>query len=170
MLLLVGDGAAKASLQSLVKELDGQLDFDLHDRVRFLPYQPREQLAESLSAGDVHVVSMHENITGCLCPSKLYGILAAGRGVIAVADSRTDLARTVAEHQLGWSCRPGDHVAIARCVSQACRGPEGETPSNDSPWVGAEMGRRARQLAETHFDRQVVTDQFKNLLDSLCET
>ncbi len=157
VLMLVGDGAAKPSLQQQVESLDGQVDFDLKDRIRFLPYQPREQLAESLSAGDVHIVSMHQSITGCLCPSKLYGILAAGRGVIAVANPDTDLAQTVSQNELGWVCQPGSHEEIAECVKQACLSPEG----------CAEMGQRARQIAESTFDRKVVTGRFKELLDSV---
>ena len=95
---------------------------------------------------------------------------AAGRGVIAVADERTDLARTVAKHRLGWTCKPGDHVAIARCVREASNGATGQ-PSSDVPSpIGMEMGRRARRLAETTYDRRVVTEQFKEMLDSLCGT
>ena len=157
VLMLVGDGAAKLSLQQQVENLNKDVEFDLNDRIRFLPYQPREKLAESLSAGDLHVVSMHESISGCLCPSKLYGILAAGRGVLAVADDSTDLCQTVARDNLGWTCRPGDHEAIARCVAEA----------SERPADCVEIGKRARQLAVSPYDRQVVTEQFKMLLDSV---
>ena len=157
VLMLVGDGAARPLLQQQVRDLAKQVDFDLTDRVRFLPYQPREKLAESLSAGDVHVVSMHESITGCLCPSKLYGILAAGRGVIAVADEATDLCQTVAAEKIGWTCKPGEHEAIARCVAAA----------SEHPDDCANAGQRARQLALSTYDRRVVTKKFKTLLDSV---
>lgn len=155
VLMLVGDGAAKRSLEQQVERLNVDTSFDLNERIRFLPYQPREKLAESLSAGDLHVVSMHESITGCLCPSKLYGILAAGRGVLAVADEATDLCQTVKRHDLGWTCRPGDVRGIASCVAEASERP------NDCE----NAGLRARELAISTYDRKVATEQFKTMLD-----
>ncbi len=148
VLLLVGDGAAKQDLQSITSESP-------NDRVRFLPYQPREELAESLSAADLHVVSMHENITGCLCPSKLYGILAAGRPVLAIADRATDLCQTVRDNELGWCCDPGDSEAIAQAVADA---------ATDSA-ARLAAGERARRVACEQFDRKVVVTQFSKLLN-----
>ncbi len=146
MLLLVGDGAARSDLQSQAAAMSAS-------RVRFLPYQPRETLAHSLSAADIHVVSMHENIAGCLCPSKLYGILAASRPVLAVASPETDLCRCVTRHQLGWCCPPGDRQAIAKTVAV----------SRDDELRSA-AGCRARQVAESHYDRKVVTEAFSQMI------
>lgn len=150
VLLMIGEGAARPQLQSVAKRFS-------QDRVRFLPYQPREQLSESLSAADLHVVSMHENVSGCLCPSKLYGILAAGRPVLAIADETTDLRQIVDEHRLGWCCQPGDPKAIAESVRQAA--------SEATERMSA--GQRARQLACRQFDRRVVTRQFSQMLEEL---
>lgn len=149
VLLLVGDGAARADLQSQIAE-------DRSGRVRILPYQPRSELSTSLSAADLHVVSMHERISGCLCPSKLYGILAAGRPVLAIAAAETDLCRTVAQHDLGWCCMPGDAEAIAKCVAMAAE--------NREQLLSA--GQKARSLASRQFDRIVVIGQFKEMLIS----
>lgn len=159
VLMLVGDGAAKSQLI----EHSGPADSDQNpnsdqvkgsDRVRFLPYQPREKLAESLSAADLHVVSMHPNITGCLCPSKLYGILAAGRPALAIGDSKTDLCQTVNEFDIGWTVEPGSPKLIAESVARAASEVE----------ACVAMGNRARQIALRHFDRPVVFKQFRDLL------
>jgi glycosyltransferase involved in cell wall biosynthesis len=150
VLMLIGDGAVRPRLQSVAERL-------AEGRVRFLPYQPREQLSESLSAADLHVVSMHENISGCLCPSKLYGILAAGRPVLAIADETTELAQTVSEHQLGWRCQPGDPREIAEAIRQAASDPRARISA----------GQRARQLACRQFDRRVVTGKFTEMLDEI---
>ena len=40
---------------------------------------PREKLGDALAAGDVHLVTLRPRIPGLLVPSKIYGILAAGR-------------------------------------------------------------------------------------------
>lgn len=150
LLLLVGDGVARAKLMSMVSG-------DPEANVRFLPYQPRNELSTSLSAADLHVVSMHERITGCLCPSKLYGILAAGKPVLAVSAKDTELYRTVDEHELGWCCEPGDADKIALAVAQAQQDPEAITSASQN----------ARILACEEFDQTRVLMQFKDMLQCL---
>ncbi len=161
-LLLVGNGASRNRLLECTAGLNLPAG-----RVQFVDYQPRNRLAESLSAADVHVVSMHENITGCLCPSKLYGIMAAGRSVIAIADPRTDLSQTVAERDLGWCVAPGNPQAIANAVAEAVtekrRG--GQLCASEH-----EVGFReriARKAALEQFDRPVILNRFAQLLHGL---
>lgn len=173
VLLLVGDGAAKQQLKAQAATLQPPTTTSpstttsptnpppetrnpLLSKIRFLPYQPREELAQSLSAADLHVVSMHENISGCLCPSKLYGILAAGRPVLAIASETTDLCQTVMEHKLGWRCDPGDSQAIAQAVAAAAQDKTRHT-----------IGQQARAIACKHYDKAVVTQQFKTMLQEL---
>lgn len=146
VVLLVGDGAMRAKLAAEVQENDKEVGKQnaAPRRVFFLPYQARNRLCESLSAADLHVVSMHEAITGCLCPSKLYGILAAGRPLIAIAPAQTDLARTVLEHQVGQVASPGDAAAIASQIANLL--------SRDSQNVN----HRCRNLALSRYDRAGV--------------
>lgn len=148
-LLLVGNGASRDRLIAQADSLDLR-----SGRVRFVNYQPREELAQSLSAADLHVVSMHENITGCLCPSKLYGIMAVGRSVLGIADPRTDLCRSIKEQQLGWCVPPGSPTAIAKAVAQA----EKVLATNSA------LNRRSRENAERNYDRGVIVDRFTDLL------
>lgn len=155
-LLLVGNGASRDRLLQHMASLQMP-----EGRVDFVNYQPRHRLAESLSAADVHVVSMHQDVTGCLCPSKLYGIMASGRPVIGVADSETDLCETVREHALGWTVPPGSPAAIASAVAKAA-----QERCND-PGAFDQRGNRARQVAREHFDRPVIVSRFAALLDRL---
>ena len=60
---------------------------------RFMGYQPRELLADSLSSADVHVVGLARGPSGYVVPSRLYGILAVGRPVIAAADGDSETAQ-----------------------------------------------------------------------------
>lgn len=152
VLLLVGDGASRLDLLKLAENSP-------HGRVQFLPYQPREQLSESLSAADLHVVSMHENIIGCLCPSKLYGILAAGRPVLGIASEQTDLVQTIVKNEVGFCCEPGQPAKIATLVQEAANNQE----------TCKTYGNQARLIARQYFDRPVVTAQFREMIDSLSE-
>ena len=156
VLLLVGDGAMRARLADQVEENDKDLVAGHQNgsskRVFFLPYQPRNRLCESLSAADLHVVSMHEAIAGCLCPSKLYGILAAGRPLIAIAPLETDLSRTVLKHRVGQVALPGDAGAIAVQIASLL--------SRDSH----DENQRCRDLAVSNYDRSVVLKTLTNAL------
>ena len=156
-LLLVGNGASRGKLLEHTARLNLP-----PGRVEFVYYQPRDQLTESLSAANVHVVSMHENVTGCLCPSKLYGIMAAGRTVIAVADPQTDLCQTVRERDIGWCVPPGSPSAIADAVVQA----EAESRrTSTSDFVNRQ--RRSRDAAIRHFDRPVIVKKFSQILANI---
>ncbi|NUT56479.1 MAG: glycosyltransferase family 4 protein, partial [Thermoleophilia bacterium] len=75
VVVLIGSGALGGTLAEQARR-DGL------DNVRFLPYQPRERLPESLATGDVHVVGLARGLAGYVVPSRLYGILAAGRPVV----------------------------------------------------------------------------------------
>ncbi len=77
--LMIGGGAKMDALRRSVAE-SGLTNF------RFERYQPREALADSLSAADVHLTSLLPELEGLIVPSKIYRILAAGRPAIFIGD------------------------------------------------------------------------------------
>jgi colanic acid biosynthesis glycosyl transferase WcaI len=77
LFLFVGDGPRKPWLEAEVTRRGLA-------NVRFLPFQPRERLSQSLSAGDVHIVTMEDKVAGLVVPSKMYGVMAAGRPYVFV--------------------------------------------------------------------------------------
>ena len=97
--LLVGDGAAKRRLMETAAERR-------LDNVRFLPYQPKSRLGESLAAADVHLIPLQKGLAGYIVPSKLYGILAVGRPYIAAVDAASEVATITREHQTGLRIDP----------------------------------------------------------------
>lgn len=92
--LYVGEGPRRAWLEAEVERR--QLG-----NVSFLPFQPRQRLAESLSAADLHLVSMQSNICGLVVPSKMYGVLAAGRPALFLGPPQSEVARLLDEHACG---------------------------------------------------------------------
>ena len=114
--VLVGDGASRARLEQTAR--DKQLN-----NVRFLPYQPQAELAHSLSAADLHLVPLDARVTGCIVPSKLYGILAAGVPSLVVADDRCEASRVIRESGAGWVVSPGDPEFIARTIARCAENP-----------------------------------------------
>ena len=145
--LLIGDGASRAHLES--RSRAAQLS-----NLRFLPYQPQSALAHSLSAADLHLVPLDARVTGCLVPSKLYGILAAGVPALVVADEHCEASRVVRESGTGRHVFPGNPERLAEEIVW-CAAHRNEL---------RQMGCRARLLAERDYDRKTATTRFAQLL------
>jgi glycosyltransferase involved in cell wall biosynthesis len=120
--------------------------------VEFLPFQDREDLSESLGAADVHLVGLRRGLAGAIVPSKVYGILAAGKPYIAAVDPGTEPALIADETGCGVRVEPGDARALADCVL-TMRGADLET-----------MGKRGREALESRFERRPATDRYERVL------
>jgi glycosyltransferase involved in cell wall biosynthesis len=151
--LLIGGGALEAELKERVLELG-------LSNVRFLAYQPKSMLAESLSAADVHLVPLDPRVASCLMPSKLYGALASGTPIVTVAPDDCELAELTRRHHIGLVARPGNPSAIAVAISALAQR-NGHLH---------EMSARARQLAEQEYDRRHVTSRIASLFAKLFDT
>jgi glycosyltransferase involved in cell wall biosynthesis len=90
----VGEGAKKPKLQEMVAR------YGLTN-VQFLPYQPMDRLAETLSAGDISVVCLEMGHTGISVPSKAYGVMAAGTPILGMLDPLGEVAQTIKETGCG---------------------------------------------------------------------
>ncbi len=150
--IIIGSGARRSELVGLTRLLEA-------DKVHFLPFQERSTLSLSLSAADVHVVGLTRGLAGYVVPSRLYGVLAAGRPVIAAADAESETAQLVAEVDCGIVVPPGDPLALARAI-RAAHGGEFDL---------AEMGRRARAYAELESDRLTAVQRYRDVIGDLQE-
>jgi len=148
--MIIGSGARRSELIALARLLEA-------DSVHFLPYQKRSVLSLSLSAADVHVVGLTRGLAGYVVPSRLYGVLAAGRPVIAAADPESETAQLVAEVGCGVIVPPGDPFALARTIRAA----------HDGAYDLAEMGRRAREYAVAESDRLIAVGRYRDVLGEL---
>ena len=142
--LFIGKGADEGRLRRLV-EAQGL------GNVSFLPYQPKEALGETLGAADVHLVPLQRGVAGCIVPSKVYGIMAAGRPFIASMESDAEAARTAREHGCGMVIPPDDPAALAEAI-RWCRSHPNEL---------ARMGANARAALLAHYDRPIATRRFE---------
>jgi len=149
--LFVGEGGAKARLQALAAE------WDLRN-VSFYPYQPKDQLSESLGVADVHLIPLQKGLAGCIVPSKLYGILAAGKPFIAAVDDDSEVARIAHESQTGVVIPPDSVPKLIEAIHWCLSNPE----------KLAIMGQQGRRLAETTFDRPIATAKFEEVVRAAC--
>lgn len=103
----VGEGPRKADLRAEATNRG-------LDNVRFFPYQPFETLAHSLSAADMHLVTMQPELEGLVVPSKLYGVLAAGRPALFLGPAGSEAARVLHDHDCGAVLPQPTGRALAR--------------------------------------------------------
>lgn len=126
----------------------------LSERFHFKPYQPFDRLSLSLSAADVHLVTLKSALEGLVVPSKFYGILAAGRPIAYVGDPDSELAEILSTGRCGQAVRPGAARELAERLSEWAASPE----------LCRAMGRRARELYEARFDENRALEKWKRLL------
>ncbi|MDX1434803.1 MAG: glycosyltransferase family 4 protein [Gammaproteobacteria bacterium] len=147
--VLIGDGVRRGDIERRVAERG-------LGNVVFKPYQPRARLGDSLTAADVHVVSLRPQMEGLMVPSKFYGIAAAGRGVLHVGDRGGELARLVETARCGVAVAAGDGAALAACIRDLAGDPER---------VHA-LGEAARALFERRFDRSLAMSAWRAALEA----
>ncbi len=102
----------------------------------FLPYQPRESLADGLAVADVHLACQLQSLEGLLVPSKCYGIFAAGRPLIFVGDPDGEMSEILRSAGCGMAVADGNGAGLAERILQLKR----------EPGLRLDMGRRARAL------------------------
>jgi len=149
--VVIGGGLGMDGLMRQVTEHGLQRSF------RFMPYQNQATLKDSLSVPDVHWISLKPELEGLLFPSKLYGIAAAGRPIVAIGSTSGELAQLVQKHQCGLAIEQGDAEGLALALTAL---------STDSQRC-ATMGRRARIMLDDIYTRRKAFDLWQTLLKSL---
>jgi glycosyltransferase involved in cell wall biosynthesis len=81
-LVFVGDGARRAEVEAAAAGAGN---------IRFLDFLPAAKIPSVLAAADAHVITVKRGLEGVVVPSKMYGILAAGKPIVAVAPGETDV-------------------------------------------------------------------------------
>ena len=112
-------------------------------RVEFHPGVDLAVLSDGLTAGDLHLVTLRAGVEGLLVPSKIYGILAAGRPAIYVGPAGSEIASILADGRCGISVSNGDVDALV----QAIRG------YVDDREQRLAQGVLARRVFEERYDR-----------------
>jgi len=109
--LFIGGGAGMAEIRARGRP-----------NVRWLPYQPFDQLRFSLAAGDVHVVSLGDAMAGIVHPCKVYGAMARGRPILYLGPPASHVTEMMTEADFGWQVRHGDvegAAAVIRTILEA---------------------------------------------------
>jgi hypothetical protein len=147
--VFIGGGYGKREIEEFIKK---------HHiaNILSLPYQPLDELKFSISAADVHLVTMGENMVGIIHPCKIYGAMAAARPILYLGPSPSHISEILDAHPIGWSVRHGDLKEAVETIRRIM-----STPSSRLH----EMGKTARQLIEDNFSKASLCDTFCDAVD-----
>lgn len=138
--VFIGGGVVK-------RDIDTWVATERPPNVLTLPYQPLTELRNSLSAADVHVVSIADEAVGVVHPCKVYGALAVGRPVIALAPRDSYVADILANHDVGWLVQHGEIERLTQLLRELPDLPESRLQA---------MGAAAKAAAATIFARTTL--------------
>lgn len=148
LVLSVGGGAAK-------KEVDDLVAAGANNIVS-LPYQPLEQLRYSLSAADVHVVAMGNDMVGVVHPCKVYGAMAVGRPVLLLGPADCHINDLIERYRIGWRVEHGDVNAAKQVLRDILATPAEELQA---------MGERAAEAISLGLSKSRLTAQLSDVLE-----
>jgi colanic acid biosynthesis glycosyl transferase WcaI len=144
-----GKGSGRADLEARCAGLTN---------VRFVDLQPLERLNDWLGLADVHLLPQLADAADLVMPSKLTGMMASGRAVLATAHPDTELGRVVTQDAAcGVIVPPEDAAAMADALRALAA----------SPAHRAELGANGRRYAEREMSRDVILGRFEAQLQAL---
>ena len=86
------------------------------ENIRFIPFQPIEQLRSVMEAGDLHLVTMRESASGMLVPCKFYSGLTVGRPTIFAGPENCEISDVINHYKCGAVVSPTDGQALAEMI------------------------------------------------------
>jgi glycosyltransferase involved in cell wall biosynthesis len=145
--LFIGDGAKRQWLESQAKQRK-------LDNIIFKPYQDFSKLSYSLSVGDVHLISLIPELEGLIVPSKLYGVMAAGRPSLFVGSDEGEIKRILAESNCGRSTLIGEADNLANEIITLYKDKE----------LLYQISKNARSEYMKKYDKPVALQNWQSLL------
>jgi hypothetical protein len=146
-LVFVGDGAQRANLQAAATGAEN---------IRFLDYFPYSKIPSVLAAADAHVVTVKRGLEGVVVPSKMYGILAAGKPIVAVAPRETDVVSLGIQQGFAVAADPDKPSELVNIVRELL------ADMNRLKTIG-----QAARAASPGYDRVQELQKFVKIFDDL---
>jgi colanic acid biosynthesis glycosyl transferase WcaI len=152
LFLIVGDGVAKPALERKAQAM--QLP-----NVRFLPFQPHEDVPWLRAASDLQVSLYKYGSAKNSMPSKVYEIMASGRPMLASAEPGSDVRHLIDTTACGLCVDPQNADQLVAAIRTLYHNPD----------LCTAMAARGRSHAEQRFSRQVVARQYHDLLTQVAQ-
>ena len=148
--LIIGGGAQFNKIKNSVKQMN-------LTNVLFKPYQPREKLHLSLTASDIHVISLIPELEGLIVPSKFYGIAASGKPVLYIGSQKGEIPGILEETGCGEAFRVDQVNEIVKYIDEL---------SNDIDRLD-KMGMSAWNVFNSRFEKRKAFESWIMLLKKI---
>jgi colanic acid biosynthesis glycosyl transferase WcaI len=112
--VFVGEGAQRAQIENAANGIAN---------IRFLPFFPASKIPTVLRAADAHLITVKRGLEGVVVPSKMYGILAAGKPIVAVASRETDAVALGEKAGFSVGAEPDRPDALASVLRELAGNP-----------------------------------------------
>ena len=148
--VFVGDGLKKPDLVQKAKDLD-------LNNVTFLPFQPYEDLPFLLASSDVLLVPLDKEKTQLSVPSKLYNYIAAGRPILGLTDSTSEVDKIINEANCGLSAEPENINKIVQQILEL----------KNSEENCERFGKNARKYCVEFYSKEIILSIYEQSIISL---
>lgn len=149
--VFIGDGAVKGEMIEFVKE-------NSINNVIFLPFQPKNNLKYSLNVANVHLVVNQKGIKGISVPSKIYGVMAAGKPILGVLEEGSEAERLISASKSGIIIEPQDYIGIKHAIEQFY---------NMDQLDLIKMGANGRLYLEDNLKREISINKYRKILQEI---
>lgn len=145
--LFIGGGPKQAPVMEQVKALG-------LTNCRFLPYQSKALLPQSLTACDLSLVSVDVGMEGLVAPSKFYSALSAGRPVAIICEKHSYLRSLVSDANCGAAITNGDSKGLAGFIRYLLKDPD----------MTQRMGQSGYRYVQEYFTPFAISQQYYRIL------
>jgi len=147
--MFIGGGLGK-------KEVDQVIATRRPTNIVSLPYQPLAEIKYSLSAADVHVVTLGETMVGIVHPCKIYGAMSVGRPILAFGPVPSHISDLIDKYQIGWRLRHGDVDAARQQLGKVAAMERAELQA---------LGAAGRAAVRTELSKNALCDAFCDVVE-----
>jgi colanic acid biosynthesis glycosyl transferase WcaI len=121
-----------------------------------LPYQSFDNLGESLAAADVHLVVMGDAMIGIVHPCKIYGAMAVGRPILAIAPDNSHISDIMEEETIGHRFCHGDVSGVVQAILALADMEEKERNR---------LGEDAARLVQNRYNQTILRNRFVDIIE-----
>lgn len=147
--VFIGGGAGKSSIDELIRARHPP-------HIRSFPYQPLANLGMSLSAADIHVVTMGDPYVGIVHPCKVYGAMAVGRPILYFGPRPSHITELVEGERVGWCMAHGDIGGTQALLTSILQSDRRDLEA---------MGLRARNAVQRSFSKSELCRRFGDAVE-----
>lgn len=143
---------------SVLNKLEDYVNEHQMTNVIFIPYQDKKDLNYSLNSADVHWCINAKGIKGVSCPSKAYGIMAAGKPMLGVLEEGAEIRCIIEDADCGVCVNPENYKDIEKAISYFL---------NESIVKLKELGRNGRRYLEENLTKEVAIEKYLSVIDNI---